>query len=75
MVGFQPDAATITAVAAVGTTLGYVGLATERHGSRSPVASVDVEPTLVDELGPAALGHASEPTEDVFTPRARATAP
>jgi hypothetical protein len=36
---------------------------------------VDVEPTLVDELGPAALGHASEPTEDVFTPRARATAP
>lgn len=50
MVDDQPHVAAGAAVTAVGTAHGDVGLAPERHAARSPIASLDVEPTLIDEL-------------------------
>ena len=56
VIGLQPHAAAVTTVAAVGATLGNMGLTTKRDCSCSPVAAVDVQSALVDELGPSATG-------------------
>ena len=46
----QPDPAARAAVAAVGPAEGHVRLPPEADRSRAAVASLDVEPTLIDEL-------------------------
>jgi hypothetical protein len=56
VIGLQPHAAAVTTVAAVGTALGDMGLTTKRDCSSSAVAAVDVQPALVDELGPSTPG-------------------
>jgi hypothetical protein len=49
-VGDQPDVAAVAAVAAVGPTLGNVGLTAERDGAGAAVTTLDVQVALVDEL-------------------------
>ena len=46
----QPDATARAAVTAVGPAEGNVRLPPEAHRSRAAVASLDMEPTLIDEL-------------------------
>ena len=62
-VGHQPDIAAPAPVAAGRPAPGHVGLAPEGHAPRSPVASLDVEVALVDEIGhPARLKSPARPT-------------
>ena len=49
-VGLQPDVATRTTVAAVGSALGRVRLLAERHAARAAVAAADVQLRFVDEV-------------------------
>jgi hypothetical protein len=51
MVSDEPHIAATTAVAAVGSTLGYVGFATKRNAARSSVTSTSVQLCLVDKRG------------------------
>ena len=50
-VGDQPDVAARAAVTAVGSALGHVGLATDRHAAGPAVAAAHVDVALVDEAG------------------------
>ena len=51
VIGHQPDVAAVTPVAAVGTSIGDVGLPSERDAPGSPVATTHVDLGLVDEGG------------------------
>jgi hypothetical protein len=55
-VGDEPDVAAAAAVAAVGSTLGDMGFAPERHRPGTAVASLDVETALIDEPGHDEVG-------------------
>src|SRR3546814_9893459 len=46
----EPHVATLAAVAAVGPTHRRVRLPAERHAPGATVSTLDVEPTLIDEL-------------------------
>src|SRR3546814_14698253 len=48
----EPHVATLAAVAAVGPTHRRVRLPAERHAPGATVSTLDVEPTLIDELRP-----------------------
>ena len=48
-VGAQHDVSTVAAVAAVGTALGHMGLAAERHAARAAVAAFHEYANLVDK--------------------------
>ena len=49
VVGLEPDVAALAAVAAVGTALGDVGLATKADAARSPVSGFGVQLRAIDE--------------------------
>src|SRR5262245_32867085 len=48
-IGLEPDAAAVTAVAAVGAAIGNEFLAAEAHAAGAPVAALDEHIDLVDE--------------------------
>jgi hypothetical protein len=63
-VGDEDDVAAVAAVAARGTTVGHVGLATERRATVPAVPGLDVDLGFVDELHDGASGA----REDARTP-------
>ena len=51
VVGYQPDAAAVAAVAAVGSAFGHMGLTAKRDAPGTAVAAPHVQAALVYELG------------------------
>ena len=55
-IGFEHHVAAMTAVAAVGTALGHMGLAAKRHAAGAAVAALNVDSDLINEHDVTSIG-------------------